>query len=396
MRPIEILQNQLDRSLGDVHLRRRDAVWRGVAGVLAGGKLWLTALGRSLPGRASDKHRIKAADRLLGNKAIHGQLALFYRALARLLVNRIKHPLVVIDWTQLDSKHYILSAQLCCEGRTLPLYSRVYPRSKLGNPRVQQQFLHELALIVPGHCKPILITDAGFRTPWFDAVTAIGWDFIGRIRNRTKVHFEQRWVPVKRLHQLANPSHARDLGWLQMRRQKSREYRLVLSKRPKLKGRTRLTFKGRRARNTIAIQCSSGAREPWLLATSLTSNCTSVVRTYGLRMQIEQSFRDAKSHRHGWSLRHARSRSSERLEVMLLIGALASVVVQMVGRAAASLGLQRHFQANTVVRRRVLSAFVLGRHILRTKTLLPPRSMLTAMTQLVSIVALNSAPFEQL
>jgi Transposase DDE domain len=390
MRPDEVLQKDLDCSLQQVHKRRRDAVWRAVHGVVAGGKLWLTALGRSLSGRTSDKHRIKAADRLLGNKALHNQIALFYRALAKRLLKHIKQPLIVIDWTALGSRHYILSAQLCCDGRSLPVYNRVYPKKKHGNPREQRQFLRGLATILPNDSKPIIITDAGFRSPWFNAVSARGWDFIGRIRNRTKVLGDHGWIAVKHLHELAG-SQPRDLGWRWLPRTKPRVYRLVLSKVPLLKGRKRMTRRGFVGRNSTDSKRSSGAREPWLLATSLSSSSSSIVRTYGLRMQIEQSFRDAKNHRHGWSLHHVRSESVKRLEVLLLIASLALIVVQMVGRAACRCDLQRHFQANTVTHRRVLSFFVLGQHVLRRRLSLPPAALLQALREAISAVSFNSS-----
>jgi hypothetical protein len=386
MRAIKLLQKELDSSLGSVHRRRRNAVWRAVVGAIIGGKLSLTALGRSLPGRTSDKHRIKAANRLLGG-GVHSQIRLFYRALAKRLLKHNKNPVVAVDWSQLDTKHYRLSAQLCCDGRTLPLYDRVYGASKVGNPLVHREFLRALATIVPIEVRPIIVTDAGFRSPWFDAVMGLGWDFIGRIRNTTKVYTEHGWIAVKCLHELAG-HHSRDLGRLHMRRGMPREYRLLLSASPKLKGRKRVTRKGVAGRNTQDRKRSSGAREPWLLATSLSSGPNAIVRTYGLRMQIEQSFRDAKNHRNGWSLRHAQSRSTQRLEVLLLIAALALVVVQMVGRAAASCDLQKRFQANTATRR-VLSFFVLGRYVLRSRLSLPRAFLLKSLAEITWAIALN-------
>jgi len=31
--------------------------------------------------------------------------------------------------------------------------------------------------------KAIIVTDAGFRCPWFQQVREVGWDFVGRVRN---------------------------------------------------------------------------------------------------------------------------------------------------------------------------------------------------------------------
>jgi hypothetical protein len=203
-----VLQKQLENSLVEIHKRRREAVWRAVEGLIAGGKLWLTALGRSLPGRTADKHRIKAADRLLGNQAIHDSVRLFYRALATRLLRHTRSPIVAIDWTAGGGpQHYILSAQLCCEGRSLPLYHQVFQKQQVDNQRLHKPFLSELAAVIPDKCRPIIITDAGFRTPWFDAVAAFGWDFIGRIRDTTKVFTQQGWIPVKSLHVSAKTNH---------------------------------------------------------------------------------------------------------------------------------------------------------------------------------------------
>ena len=389
MRALLVLQDQLESSLVQIHKKQRDAIWRSVAGLIIGGKLWLTALGRSLPGSTSDKHRIKAVNRLLGKESIHRQLPLFYRALAARLLKLTWQPVLVIDWTGLGPYHYALSAQLCSDGRTMPLYNRVFPKRRLSDPIAQREFLHDLAVILPSGCKPVILTDAGFRSPWFDAVASCGWDFVGRVRHRTKVFLKQSCIAANQLYGMAG-SQPRDLGTLTMRRVKPRRYRLVLSARPILKGRKRMTRRGRAGRNTTDVKCSSGARQPWLLATSLTCGAKAVVSLYKLRMQIEQSFRDAKNFRHGWAMHHVRSKSAKRLEVLLLIAALAFVVLHAIGRAATRCGARRHFQANTLTRRRVLSFFVLARHVLRSGTTLPLHYLAHAFDEVAETIRSNT------
>jgi hypothetical protein len=107
-----------------------------------------------------------------------------------------------------------------------------------------------------------------------------------------------------------------------------------------------------------------GATEPWILATSLNCSPAGVVAIYAKRMQIEQTFRDAKSPRFGVSLSHARTNSVERADVLLLIAALVHALAVLVGLAAERARLHLREQANTVVRRRVLSLASLGRLIL--------------------------------
>ena len=83
-------------------------------------------------------------------------------------------------------------------------------------------------------------------------------------------------------------------------------------------------------------------------------------------MQIEETFRDLKSHRWGYGLQYARSRSSERLANMLLVTTLAVAAAWLAGLAAKAKGWARHYQANTVKNRAVLSVFFLGRRVLKS------------------------------
>ena len=81
-------------------------------------------------------------------------------------------------------------------------------------------------------------------------------------------------------------------------------------------------------------------------------------------MQIEETFRDAKSHRFGWSLGHVRLSTPQRTTALLVLAALAIVVVTLVGMAAERNGLHRAYQANTS-KKRVLSFFSLACAIIR-------------------------------
>ena len=105
--------------------------------------------------------------------------------------------------------------------------------------------------------------------------------------------------------------------------------------------------------------------DPWLLATSLSDgDATFIVNLYAKRMQIEETFRDAKNHRFGWSLGDVRLSTPQRTAVLLTLAALAFVVVTFIGMAAERLGMHRAYQANTE-KRRVLSYLVLATAILR-------------------------------
>ena len=129
------------------------------------------------------------------------------------------------------------------------------------------------------------------------------------------------------------------------------------------------SLKARRRKRDKAY--AKRSQVPWVLATSLTGGTAEdIVGLYGLRMQIEETFRDLKSHRFGWSLRYARVSTPERWLVLLLIAMLATAVLHLVGRIAELERWHRGLQANTVTSRRVLSLVRLGQEVLRTPRLL--------------------------
>ena len=89
-----------------------------------------------------------------------------------------------------------------------------------------------------------------------------------------------------------------------------------------------------------------------------------IVAQYKKRMQIEEAFRDLKNTRNGFSLRHCRSFETQRLNVALLIAAIAMSLLWIVGLVAKRQQLHYQYQANTVRHRPVLSIFTIGRQYL--------------------------------
>jgi hypothetical protein len=100
-----------------------------------------------------------------------------------------------------------------------------------------------------------------------------------------------------------------------------------------------------------------------LLGTSLPGGfkqADQVVKLYALRMQIEEAFRDLKSTRFGLSLESHRTYQVEPLQLLLLIATRALRVAWLIGKATKLTGQHRHYQANTVRDRVVLSPLFVG------------------------------------
>ncbi|PMO63079.1 transposase [Vibrio breoganii] len=82
-------------------------------------------------------------------------------------------------------------------------------------------------------------------------------------------------------------------------------------------------------------------------------------------MQIEETFRDLKSPAYGLGLRHSRTSSIGRFDIMLQIALMHQLTFWLVGVHAKKQGWDKHFQANTVRNRNVLSTMCLGVEVLR-------------------------------
>ncbi len=341
-----------------MHQRRWNAVWRAVLALVACRKLWLTALGRALPTEASRKHSIKAVDRLVGNKHLHAERLDVGKAIVSLVVGaRRSTVIVLIDTVEIRHKTVGFVASLAHDGRSLPIYSTVI-RKVRANARECRRFLQQLAQVLPPTCHPILLTDGGFESAWFRELDSLGWDYIGRVRGLGKLLYKGEWHSCRELHRLAT-RRAKNLGMLLLPRAQPQDRRIVLSKRPQSRHRRNKTRRG--PDNDSNYQhYRKNAHEPLVLTTSLSRAAQHVVDLYALRMQVEETFRDLKCHRWGWSLRHCRSRSRERIEVLLMLGAIGVLVQHVAGCAGESLHLHHRHQANTIRTRRVLSLFTLG------------------------------------
>lgn len=108
---------------------------------------------------------------------------------------------------------------------------------------------------------------------------------------------------------------------------------------------------------------------------------------YARRMTIEEGIRDTNDGRCGFALRDARSRRSERREVLRLVAALGALACWLAGLAAAAREWGRHVQANTVRRRAVLSTVIVGRQLLTSHRFrLPCRELRRALERLRPLV----------
>lgn len=388
MQAQQVLHKLLMNTCQNIHKTRRESLEATVHAALIGHRLTVTDLGRSIQSTTSHKHNIKRADRLLSNPHIHAESIEIYRALCHRFIGSQKRPIILIDWSDMDEykQHFVLRAAIALEGRSVTLYEETHTIETKEKRVTHRAFLQQLKVLMPMNCQPILVTDAGFRTTWFLEVDALGWDWVGRVRNRHYMRWTNggRWFNAKRCYDSATtrPVYLGE-GILTQRNQVPCQFVVYQGKSKGRKDKNRL---GDIASNAYSRKHAARQREPWLLATSLpvTSKLAKkVVNIYRLRMQIEEGFKDVKSHRFGLGLNYHRCKSAMRLQIMLLISTLASIVFWLLGLATVISGQHRQFQANSIKYKRVLSVVFIGMLVARNlQTLLSRLDIRKAWEQL--------------
>src|SRR5262249_15525701 len=322
MRVVNMVRELVGSCSSVVHAVRVAAVTALVEGIIRAGRLTPAAFGRALPGEALPKHGIKRVDRLLGNPKMVGDRLFFFLAIAHRLLRGCARPVILVDWTQAAGKHVALVAAVPIGGRALPIYIEAHPLKKLGNVAVEKRFLCTLKAIIPRECHSVIVSDAGFKGPFFQAVLDQGWDFVGRIRGTTKAVSSVGEVISKEQFYARASITPTELGPHGLFVRQRIPCRLIVIRKPRRPGRKRLppTCKEEREMRQAAL-------DPWLLATSISDgDAACIVGIYARRMQIEETFRDTKNHRFGWSLGDVRLSTPERTAVLLTLAALAFLV----------------------------------------------------------------------
>lgn len=338
-----VLQKFFRESLPQIHQFRSQALMDAVDAVTHGARVSITALGRSLAGtRVRIKHRVKRMDRLIGNGLLGAQARQVYQVMIRRLLAGCAQPMILIDWSDFsaDRQQQLLRASLAVGSRAVTLYEELHPYRKLANRKVQHRFVDRLQGMLPAHCTPIIIADAGFRVPFYRYVESLGWHWLGRIRNRDLVQWRGAptdWISARSLHGIA-AIRAQDLGDALWVRNHPLAGRLVLIRKPR-RGRKDPSLRGATRRNRLSRKHARGAREPWLLIASTGLHdfrAKQIVRLYKTRMQIEEGFRDTKSASYGLGIANGRYTSYARAANLLLIAALASFMLWLIGCLAKS------------------------------------------------------------
>jgi len=272
------------------------------------------------------KHGIKQVDRYLSNRGI--DIDALLPEWAAFVIGPRKEIMLALDWTDFEADdHSTLCAYVVTtHGRATPLYWKTAKKSELTDGlRTETEFalIDQLSRAIPPEVAITLLADRGFGNQvLYQNLELLGWDYVIRFRGCILVEHDgvskpaSEWLP---------PS----------------------GRATKLKG-ARVTS-DRTEIGAVVVVHDKRMKEPWCLATSLGAETASaIVKRYGRRFTIEETFRDQKDLRFGMGLRETRIKKPERRDRLLMLLAIAQALLTLLGAASERSGLDMYLKANTV------------------------------------------------
>lgn len=369
----ELLHKTFEDKLPQVHKIRLKSLMTICEVAISNNQLFLTSLGRALSNPNKESSNIQKVDRLLGNGRLQAERSLFYRVMISHLIQENTAPWIHIDWTCINpvTNLYALRASMSMPGRSIVIYEESYPKQKENNHATHKAFLNRLKDLLPGSVSPIIVTDAGFRAPWFAYILQLGWEFVGRLRNKNAVREDgsSNWCLSSSYFERAT-SKPTYLGHGVLTEEGKVPAHFVLYK-GKSKGRSSLTLNKKTRRNSgKAKRYSKAQKEPWLLVSSLNAASLTpelITNIYRQRMRIEENIRDTKCPHYGLGLKDSLTKCHHRMNILLLIAAIATFTAWLAGIFIKSIGKAADYQAHSAKFTSALSIVFLGRRVLKKK-----------------------------
>lgn len=132
-----------------------------------------------------------------------------------LSVRAIRCPLYLLTGLIFVSKNDLWYCELQSHYTVvLLLFMKAFPLSEQCSKKAHDQFLADLASILPSNTTPLIVSDAGFKVPWYKSVEKLGWYWLSRVRG--KVQYAdlgaENWKPISNLHDMSS-SHSKTLGY---------------------------------------------------------------------------------------------------------------------------------------------------------------------------------------
>jgi hypothetical protein len=316
----------------DIHAKQVLSLAYGVLGIIHVASLAIAAIGTGLAMVRGllPKHAIKQVDRLLSNKKIDPDILM--SKWVSFVIGERKEVVIAMDWTEFDPDNHSTIALylLTGHGRATPLLWKTVSKSALKDQRNghEDSLLARLHAMMPEGVRVTIIADRGFgdHKLYEFLEEHFGWDYIIRFRE------------IITITSAKGESHP------------AREW-LTPTGRARMMRSVKVTHEGAPVPAVVLVHAKN-MKDPWCLATSRTDlTASKVVKLYGKRFTIEETFRDQKDNHYGMGLYVTHIKNPARRDRLLFPAAMSHALLTMLGAACEETGLDRMLRANTVKRR---------------------------------------------
>lgn len=324
---------------GELHAKRVLSLAMGAVGVLHATSLAIHAVGRGLAAAAglNSKHATKQVDRLLSNtKLVVWDL---FGSWVSFVVGPRKEIVAALDWTEFDKDDQATIALYLVtrHGRATPLIWKTVYKSELKKKRndYEDEVIAKLDEALDDDVRVTLLADRGFGDQkLYEHLEGLGWGFVIRFRE---------CITVRSSKGVSKPAG----DWLSP------------SGRAKMLKNVEVTQDATPLPAVVLVH-AKGMKDPWCLASSRADLAApQVVKLYGRRFTIEETFRDTKNVHFGMGLSATHIGNTARRDRLLLLAAVSHVLLTLLGAAGERAGLDRMLKVNTV-KRRTMSLYKQG------------------------------------
>jgi hypothetical protein len=311
----------------DVHAQRVESLANGVAGVLNAAMLSIHAIGQAYAAMAGIQPRsgVKQLDRLLSNVKV--QLKDLFPAWVRFVVGVRTELIVALDWTEFEADDHvtICAYAVTRHGRATPLMWQTHKKSEMEGHRTgwEHELVEQLHAAIPPSVAITLLADRGFGDQkLYELLTLLGWDYV--IRFRGGINVENDAGETRPASEWVRPD----------------------GRAAKLRG-AKVT-EDKASVPAVVLVHARNMKEAWCLATSLAANTASeIVKLYGRRFTIEETFRDAKDIRFGVGLKATHIGRTDRRDRLLFLFAMAHALLTLLGAASEKAALDKMLKSSS-------------------------------------------------
>jgi hypothetical protein len=329
--PLFSIQKVIKEIFGkELHQKRQLSLAYAAVGLFESESLFLheMGLGMAQARGVNKKHATKQIDRLLSNPGFD-IWKLSKSWVPHIIGTEKKELMVALDWTTFahDNQEMLCLNVLTGKGRSTPLLWKTVEKNRIKNNRAryEDQMLSQLKSALPKNIKVTLVADRGFASKLFFRFLEqeLGFNYIIRIKINTTITDE------KGLSQKASQ-------WLEK------------SGRAKSLKNASITKEKHPIKRFVSVK-DKGMQSAWFLVSNLEDIPTRMlIKHYARRWKIEPYFRDVKDGRYGYGLSNTHIKNAQRRDRLFLIVVLCYTLLNLLGEAGESVGLDKYLKVNTV------------------------------------------------